>query len=77
MCLFVLEVMRKMLNEVLLCVYVISRVHCALGCVHILLTLLFLHSELQVHVKCKRFILFYITLLSMSDFHVLGKLTDG
>ena len=26
---------RKMLNEVLYCVYVISRFHCALGCVYI------------------------------------------
>ena len=35
------EVKRKMLHEVLYCGYAkISRVHCALGCVHILLTLL-------------------------------------
>ena len=40
MCVHVLEVIRKMLNKVLRRVYVISRVHCALGCVQILLTLL-------------------------------------
>ena len=38
-CVGVLAVMRKMLNEVLQCVCVISRVHCALCCVFILLTL--------------------------------------
>ena len=33
----------KMLNEMLWNIYVISRVHCALDCVHIFLTLLSLH----------------------------------
>ena len=37
----VLEVMRKMLCEVLQCVYVIRRVRCALSCVYIWLILLF------------------------------------
>ena len=35
----VLEVIRKTLHEVLLCVYVVSTVPYALGCVYILLTL--------------------------------------
>ena len=34
-CWFLLDMMRKMLNEVLSCVYVINRVHCALGCLYI------------------------------------------
>ena len=29
------EVMRNMLNEVSQCIYVINRVHCALGCLYI------------------------------------------
>jgi len=33
-----LEVTRKMSNEVLWCVYVLSSVDCALGCVYSLLT---------------------------------------
>ena len=33
-------------------VYVISRVHCAQGCVYILLTL-FLYLALRAHVRCK------------------------
>ena len=48
------EMMRKMLNEVLWYVYVIGKVQCALGCVHILLALLFLYCALQAHVRCKR-----------------------
>ena len=48
------EVMRNMLNEVLQCVYVIKRVHCALGCLYILLTLLFLYCVLRAHCRCKR-----------------------
>ena len=36
---------KKMLNEVLSCVYVISRVYCALGCVYILLTLFLFFTE--------------------------------
>ena len=39
----VLGVTWQLLNEVLQCVYVISRVHCALGCGYILLTLSFLY----------------------------------
>ena len=58
----VLEVMRKMLNEVL-CVDVISRVHCALGCVYVSLTLLFLYCALQAHVRCSTLqILFFFAL---------------
>lgn len=48
-----LEVKRKMFNEVLSCVYAISWVHCALGHVYILLTVLFLDCALQAHVRCK------------------------
>ena len=36
-----------LLNAELLCVHVISRVHCAPGCVYILLTLLFLYCALS------------------------------
>ena len=51
-----------MLNEVLLCVCVISRVHCALGHVYILLTLLFLYLVLWAHIRIRTLhILFYIT----------------
>ena len=54
----VLEVMRKMMNVVLQCccccfLNVISRVHCALGCVYILVTLLFLYCVLRAHARCK------------------------
>ena len=40
-CVCVLDVMRKMLNEVLQCVYVISRVHYALGCVYTCVCILY------------------------------------
>ena len=49
-----------------LCVHVISRVHCAPGCVYILLTLLFLYCALRTHVRRKSLIntlLHYIILL--------------
>ena len=49
-----------------LCVHVISRVHCAPGCVYILLTLLFLYCALRTRLRLKRLIntlLHYITLL--------------
>ena len=51
-CVCLLKVMRKLLNEGL-CVYVISKVHCALGWVYILLTLLLLYCVLWAHVGCK------------------------
>ena len=51
-----LEVMRKMLNKVLQSVYVISRVHCVLGCAYILLTLLFLYCALWAHIRSKHLI---------------------
>ena len=43
---------KKILNEVLQCVYVINKVHSALGCAYILSTLLFLHYVLQAHIRC-------------------------
>ena len=48
------KLMRKLLNEGL-CVYVISKVHCALGWVwvYILLTSLLLYCVLWAHVGCK------------------------
>ena len=52
----VLEVKRKMLNEVLQCIYVISTVQCALGCGYILWTVLFLYCVLWAHVRCKQLI---------------------
>ena len=51
-----LEVMRKMLNEVFKCIYVISRVPCTLLQVVyliILLTLLFSYCALRAHVCLK------------------------
>ena len=42
-----------MLNEVL-CVYVISRVHCAVGCLSVLLLLLLLYCALRAHVRRRR-----------------------
>ena len=63
-CVCLLEVMRKMLNEVLSCIDVISSIYCALGCVYILLTILFLYCALQAHIRCKcftsTFTLYYI-----------------
>ena len=35
-------------------VYVISRVNCALGCVDILFTLLFLYCALRAQISCQR-----------------------
>ena len=58
------EVMRKMLNAVLQCVYVTSRVHCALDCVYILLTLLFFYCALRARVRrnsLRTTLLHYIT----------------
>ena len=57
-----LDVMRKMLNEVLQSVYVISRVHYALGCAYILsiLLLLYWRSGLTFGVSALQ-IPFYIT----------------
>ena len=37
-------------------VYVISTVSCALGCAHILLTLLVLYCVPQAHIRCKHLI---------------------
>ena len=50
---------------------VISRVHCARCCAHILLILLFLYCAFQVQVICKRLIniLFYITMNASHDQH--------
>ena len=50
------------------CVSVISRIHWALGCVYILLALLFLYCALLAHVRCKRLtniLLNYIALQSI------------
>ena len=56
-CACVWGVIRKMVNEVLYCGYAnIRRVHCALGCVHILLTLLFLYCALRAHLRCRRLV---------------------
>ena len=71
-CVSVLEAMRKMLYcvYVINSVYVINRVHCALGCVYILLTLLFFYCALRVQVSYKCFlILIYITLLYIKTLH--------
>ena len=53
MCACMLEVKRKMLNEVLSCVYAISWVHCALDCINILMTILFLYCALRAHIRYK------------------------
>ena len=42
-----------MLNEVLQCVSTVNRVHCALGCVYILLTLIFCSCTRRAHVRYK------------------------
>ena len=69
-CVCVLEAMRRLLNEVLHCVYIINTVHCALGCVYILLVLLFLYCALRAQVSYKCFlILFYITLFYIKTLH--------
>ena len=44
--------MRSMLNEVSWCIYVIDRVHCALGCLYIVDLIVF-YSALRAHVRCK------------------------
>ena len=53
---FVLEVMRNTLKEVLQCVCSCKLIgfQCAPGSVDILSTLLFLHCPLRAHVRCKR-----------------------
>ena len=52
--------------SVVVCVCIISRAPCALGCLHILLILLFLYCVLRAHARCNSLVntlLFYITLI--------------
>ena len=59
----VVGMMRNVLNEVSQRVYISNRVHCSLDCLYIsLLTLLFLHCALRVHVMCKRLTSVFFTL---------------
>ena len=50
----------KDVDEALSRVYVLSRIHCALGCVYILLTSLLLYCVLRVHFRCECLTNFYI-----------------
>ena len=71
----VLKVIKKILNEVLQCVYVFNKVHYALGSAYILSTLLFLHYVLQTHISCTVSAL-DITSFTSHYFHQTAYLTE-